>query len=60
MDPDETLKEIRELCDAVLHPHGAYPDIEDCEMLATQFVHLDSWLKRGGFLPKDWQEKKHD
>jgi len=60
MDPDEVLKELRELAQKILLPYGPYPDIQDCEMFATQFKHLDTWLTRGGFLPADWQDKSHD
>src|SRR5262245_50454602 len=60
MDPDEVLKELRELAEGMLNPPGAYPDMDDVEMFATQFLHLDNWLKRGGFPPSDWKEKRHD
>lgn len=49
MDPNETLREIRELI--ALHIESARGDyarlLELCEA-------LDGWLSHGGFLPREW------
>jgi hypothetical protein len=45
VDPNETLKQIRELTSE---------DPVDGEMLATMVKVLDEWLSNGGFPPGDW------
>lgn len=47
MDPNATLDDLRD----VLHNDPAYADSSATEL----FDALDEWLKRGGFLPRDWQ-----
>jgi hypothetical protein len=44
MDPDQLLESIRE----------QFGESGDMEMLSELFEAMDEWLKRGGFLPKDW------
>ena len=52
MDPDATLKQLRELCrQAMLEVDLPTFLAED---LAEQFQALDMWLSRGGFLPHAW------
>jgi len=53
MDPNETLKRIRELATAI--ESGSHCD--DCEELALLVGNLDHWLKIGGFKPTDWTGK---
>ena len=50
MDPDETLREIRALCDQITL------DVDDCDRLRELVVALDHWLLRGGFLPTQWKD----
>lgn len=53
MDPNETLKKIRNLCEKV---KGRPKNID---VISDEFVEafqdLDEWIKKGGFLPEDWQ-----
>lgn len=61
VDPDACLEELRKAIEActfttdegakgVLEDSGAFTVIE-------KFKELDEWLKRGGFLPKDWRHE---
>lgn len=47
MDPNATLKELRELL-----KRGMRPDLERAREL---FEALDEWILKGGFLPDDWK-----
>jgi hypothetical protein len=47
MDPNETLKQIREI---------ARENEEDSE-LAESFLELHRWFMSGGFLPSTWADK---
>jgi hypothetical protein len=49
MDPDETLREIRELVTA----QACY--VPDPDRLAELVGALDEWLSKGGFLPEPWR-----
>lgn len=58
MDPNETLREIRELI-RVFDDSDA--DDKDTAQqvaagLATKFEALDTWLSGGGFPPEEWRE----
>lgn len=48
MDPDATLRELRELA-----ARSAF-DADDAIRFAQLVEALDGWLSRGGFLPKAW------
>ena len=50
MDPNETLKKIRELIPQVRSSESTAPGDD----LAEAVEALDDWLSHGGFLPKDW------
>ncbi len=54
MDPDKCLAEIRELI------AGFQEEIstDEVEELNEKFEALDTWLKNGGFLPRDWQANR--
>ncbi len=58
MDPNETLRLISE---AYEHAAQAVSDQdEDAELaslreLRNAFEDLDTWIRRGGFLPYEWQ-----
>ncbi len=51
MDPDETLVEIRRMVSE------ASDDLEsaDISYLVDLIDGLDSWLSKGGYLPKEWE-----
>lgn len=53
MDPNETLRRIRELVGA--EDDGAVDSTLDrLDRVADLFVGLDAWLTQGGFLPEAW------
>lgn len=55
MDPNATLKEIRELYN---RGGSQMPlSIEEQDRLCDLMACLDDWLVGGGFLPSDWQVK---
>lgn len=55
MDPDATLKLIRERVRAILNSNGKASD--EAYFLAEDVLTLDNWLSTGGFKPKAWSEK---
>ena len=66
MDPDENLKEQRELTTLLLIEPGEF-GFTDAEIISrdqaterlVELVRaLDEWLKRGGFLPAAWEHGK--
>lgn len=69
MDPDVCLSELRELVATIrdfVEEEVEEAEAQDCapgqtnDLLAQLVEHveaLDSWLKNGGFLPKDWAPK---
>jgi hypothetical protein len=61
MDPDVTLKSLRELVDTLQKQLDAGEAIHrsDVEAVCTHFQALDHWFKRGGFLPYEWDWSKH-
>ena len=50
MDPNETLRLIREAC--TRFEQGA--TYEDMDELVEHFRALDRWIRRGGVPPRDW------
>ena len=54
MDPNETLRKIRELCKKILEQEHTFQDVWD---LAEHTEAMDSWISKGGFLPKEWSAK---
>lgn len=56
MDPNEALKRCRALGAQVLRnvDDGVLGSRDTAEALAEAFAALDSWLAKGGFLPKSW------
>ena len=58
MDPNETLRRIRELHDMI----EASNDIHTIASLGVELAEygraLDDWLVAGGFLPWEWRVKK--
>lgn len=55
MDPNETLKRMRELAEKIIKSNNAEESAQMGDRLADHFQALDSWLFTGGFLPKDWE-----
>ena len=49
MDPEETLRLIRAACER-----------GDDATAADWFKDLDEWLRKGGFLPREWQHATDD
>lgn len=58
MDPNETLREIRDLAFAVLNTDD--PAASTAHALAARVSDLDEWLTRGGFLPDSWKPTSYD
>lgn len=57
MDPDEALKQIRELCKMISKSHSTKRIAALGEMLAEWTEALDGWLSKGGFPPKAWAKR---
>ena len=53
MDPQASLDRLRELLVV-----GQDLREEDVEEVAELFEALDDWLKRGGFLPREWSKSR--
>lgn len=58
MDPNITLKEMLDLVATINRdyedPEGNGVDQDDAASLAGSVETLDAWLRKGGFLPRDW------
>lgn len=57
MDPNETLRQIRQAIQRANAVTGAYSQDEfHAEMASVPelFEALDEWIQSGGFLPADW------
>ena len=61
MDPDVTLAAILELMDKLIKEYQASEDgavnSGDAVALASHIESLDQWLRKGGFLPKEWRHE---
>ena len=57
MDPNACLAEIRALVDKI-NSDDAVKDLEYCGGLGAELAEkidaLDSWITRGGFIPREW------
>lgn len=51
MDPNETLRRLRELCEQPV-------SLDACEEIQQHFEALDGWLSTGGFMPAAWTEHR--
>lgn len=70
MDPDTNLKEQRQICediDEILNGDNEFSEAEKnarvtdkANRLVDLVQGLDSWLKRGGALPKEWGDALAD
>ena len=56
MDPDEALRQMRELVNGVLLSGRERDWKRHAATMAEQFHELDDWLTRGGFPPDDWTQ----
>lgn len=52
MDPNKCLEEIRERANKIMEQDGHEHMVLE---LAARILDLDEWLKKDGFLPKDWK-----
>lgn len=68
MDPNATLTHLRAMAQALLRQiDGNTVDwdevdevatlMENVDELASMVINLDEWLRSGGFLPADWDNK---
>lgn len=56
MDPNETLRRLRSLAAVFMDPENE-GDVDlagHLESMCNEFMALDTWLSRQGFLPSDW------
>lgn len=63
MDPNECLKRLRE-CVRAMDEASTRMDsqrvLEEADELVEVFDALDGWLRKGGFVPLDWQQPTSD
>lgn len=52
MDPNETLRKIREICNE--HQAAGWLDDSEVSELVEYVRSLDEWAAKGGALPKEW------
>lgn len=57
MDPDETLRQIRALCNEIAMAAAA-ERAELAEQLAERVEALDEWMTKGGFAPAAWRDNR--
>lgn len=58
MDPNETLDEIRDLVARMNGGLYAPAMLAASAEVAEKFAALDEWMSNGGFLPRDWQDRR--
>ncbi|CAB4143174.1 hypothetical protein UFOVP434_90 [uncultured Caudovirales phage] len=56
MDPNEVLKDLMSQVRAVLKNETRHQD--NIVSMAEKVMHLDQWLKDGGFLPNRWVSRR--
>ena len=56
MDPEEARKKMLRLADKIIG--DSTPDPHTALELAETIQALDRWIRGGGFLPEEWDEKK--
>jgi hypothetical protein len=54
MDPNATLRDIREMIESLAMSQSTDNLLDLGEELASAFEQLDNWLTGGGFLPDEW------
>lgn len=55
MDPNATLHSIRQLIREIMNDDEASHQATE---LAELVAALDTWIFKGGFLPKNWEKKE--
>jgi hypothetical protein len=55
MDPDQALANAREAAQDYDEAGSLGSESDAAERLVEAFNALDSWLSKGGFLPRDWR-----
>lgn len=55
MDPNETLKQLRELLGRDNTPRSVTAKLCTLADAEELFQALDEWLSKGGFLPEEWK-----
>ena len=59
MDPNQALIDARAACEHWANGERGDRDPVAFDNLVSAFQALDSWLSRGGFLPRDWEKVLH-
>lgn len=54
MDPNETLRLLREAITGLFAVDTDNASYDPAVEIAERFQALDEWLSKGGFLPTDW------
>ncbi len=60
MDPNETIREMRELAHGISNTYGDEESLWAGKCLAEFFEDLDEWISKGGFLPRDWKQAQKE
>lgn len=55
MDPDETLREIRDLTQRIEDTNDESETFDLAAALTERVRALDEWLSKGGFPPAGWR-----
>lgn len=56
MDPNETLKRLREIVSEFREDSDGEMDLDAMSDMVDHFEALDEWIAKGGFLPKAWNQ----
>lgn len=60
MDPDEALRNLRAalyVLDRILPSRDEHPMAPYVDDALKAFEALDEWMRRGGYIPKDWDQQ---
>lgn len=55
MDPDETLKRLREALKVMDTTRSMNELMTASVVVLETMTALDEWITKGGYLPKDWK-----
>ena len=60
MDPNVALENLRNAISSLDDSFnlGEACDTYDIEQVIDSFAALDYWMRKGGFIPKDWAENR--
>jgi len=56
MDPSANLEEIGRLAEFIVEGDSEALNSSNARRLAELVLELDSWIRRGGFLPAPWAQ----